>query len=173
MGGQTAFESRLDYIFQPNTFQQDLGANGAGIDTIMNIGNEPGFSIPYLYNYLNKQWKRVQRNRQLANRYFHDANYGVPGNNDAGALNSWLVWQIPWFDDLNMTINGNQTMRIMVQNNAREDGNGQSGAGYGQDNFYVQSDVMVYGGTIEFELGPEPKVWETGDVPPSPGHAVL
>lgn len=38
MGGQTGFESRLDYIFLPNTSQQNLGANGAGIDTIMNIG---------------------------------------------------------------------------------------------------------------------------------------
>lgn len=38
MGGAASFESRLDYIMQPNTTQQNLGANGAGIDTIMNIG---------------------------------------------------------------------------------------------------------------------------------------
>lgn len=38
MGGVSGFEERLDYIFKPNTSQQDLGANGAGIDTIMNIG---------------------------------------------------------------------------------------------------------------------------------------
>ena len=60
---------------------------------------------------------------------------------------------------------------------------------FGQDNFYVQSvtingavwdrnwfeheDVMANGATIEFELGPEPKVWETSNVPPSLGHAVL
>lgn len=92
MGGSDAFESRLDYIFQPNTSQQNLGANGAGIDTIMNIGNEPDFATPYLYNYLNKQWKSVQQSRQLANTYFHDANYGVPGNSDAGALNSWCMY---------------------------------------------------------------------------------
>jgi putative alpha-1,2-mannosidase len=120
MGGPSAFESRLDYIFQPNTSQQNLGANGAGMDTIMNIGNEPDFATPYLYNYLNKQYKSVAQNRQLANTYLHDAPYGVPGNSDAGALNSWLIWQIlgfdlvvtqtiyligsPWFEDLNMTM---------------------------------------------------------------------
>lgn len=164
----------------------------------MNIGNEPDFATPYLYNYLNKQWKSVQQSRALANQYFHDANYGVPGNSDAGALNSWLIWQMlgiypvvtqtvylvgsPWFEDLNMTVNGNQTLRIMASAQ-----NGSSS--FGQENFYVQSlkingadwdrnwfeheDIMVNGGTIDFELGPEIKTWETGDVPPSPGHMVL
>jgi hypothetical protein len=34
-GGPAAFESRLDYIFQPGTSEQDLGVNGAGITSIM------------------------------------------------------------------------------------------------------------------------------------------
>lgn len=38
MGGEDEFERRLDYIFMPNTGEQNLGANGAGITTIMNIG---------------------------------------------------------------------------------------------------------------------------------------
>lgn len=68
MGGPEAFESRLDYIFQPGTAQQDLGANGAGITTIMNIGNEPDFATPFEYHYLNKQAKSVQRSRELSNQ---------------------------------------------------------------------------------------------------------
>jgi putative alpha-1,2-mannosidase len=67
-GGPTAFESRLDYIFQPGTSEQDLGANGAGITSIMNIGNEPDFATPYEYHYLNKQAKSVQRTRALADQ---------------------------------------------------------------------------------------------------------
>jgi putative alpha-1,2-mannosidase len=66
MGGPIEFESRLDYIFLPNTSQANLGANGAGINTIMNIGNEPDFQTPYLYNYINKQWKSVNQSRALA-----------------------------------------------------------------------------------------------------------
>lgn len=38
MGGEEKFEKRLDFMFQPNSSQQDLGVNGAGIDTLMNIG---------------------------------------------------------------------------------------------------------------------------------------
>lgn len=79
-----------------------------------------------------------------------------------------------------MTINVNKTLRITAD-------------GLDKDNFYVQSvkingetwdrnwiehdasgqRLMVDGGTIEFVLGSEPVVWETGDVPPSPGHVVL
>jgi putative alpha-1,2-mannosidase len=132
----------------------------------------------------------------LANEFFHDALYGVPGNSDAGALNSWLIWQMlglypiatqtgyllesPWFSDINVTINGNATLRIISNGNRTS---------LGQSGYYVQSvqvngqlwdsnwidhaDIMVSGGTIEFTVGDDPVVWETGDVPPSPGHYVL
>ncbi|KAK7911464.1 glycoside hydrolase family 92 protein [Apiospora marii] len=202
MGGEIEFERRLDYIFQPNTSEQNLAENGAGITTIMNIGNEPDFATPYLYNYLNKQSKSVHQSRQLANQYFHDALYGVPGNSDAGALNSWLVWQMlglypvvtqpvyllasPWFADINVTVNGNRTLRITSQ---AHNGGGGSSTKLGQSGFYVRSvkvngeswdrnwlphdSAMTEGGTIEFQVGDEPVQWEQGDVPPSPGHYVI
>ncbi|KAI6899081.1 alpha-1,2-mannosidase, putative subfamily [Hortaea werneckii] len=190
MGGPDEFERRLDYIHMPNTSEQNLGANGAAISTIMNIGNEPDFATPYQYNYINKQYKSVEHARALANQYFHDANYGVPGNSDAGALNSWLIWQMlglypvvtqpvyliqsPWFEDINMTINGNATLRIMANGlDNQESYYVQSvkvnGEGWDK-NWLEHSDVMVNGGIIEFELGSEMTRWESGDVPPSPGH---
>lgn len=197
MGGNTEFERRLDYIFQPNTSEQNLASNGAAINTIMNIGNEPDFATPYLYNYINKQYKSVNQSRSLSNQYFKNALYGVPGNSDAGALNSWLIWQMlglypivtqpvymlesPWFTDINMTINGNAKLRITST--------GSGAVTLGQKGYYVKSvmingqswnrnwfnheDVMVNGGMIEFEVGDEPMVWETGEVPPSPGHYEL
>jgi predicted alpha-1,2-mannosidase len=192
-GGPSGFEQRLDFIFMPNTSQQNLGANGAGITTIMNIGNEPDFATPYHYNYINKQFKSVNQSRALANQFFHDAPNGVPGNSDAGALNSWLIWQMlgmypivtqpvyliesPWFDDINMTVNGNKTLRITASGLDDEKSffvqsvkiNGKSW----NKNWFEHEDVMVNGGTIEFELGSEMKQWETGDVPPSPGHMIL
>jgi putative alpha-1,2-mannosidase len=38
MGGEGQYERRLDYMFETNSSQQDLGVNGAGINTLMNIG---------------------------------------------------------------------------------------------------------------------------------------
>lgn len=80
------FESRLDKMvclqvdhrdttssqlikcqFEPGVAKQNLGANGAGITTLMNIGNEPDFGTPYLYHYINKQAKSVQQSRNLSN----------------------------------------------------------------------------------------------------------
>lgn len=68
-----------DVQFVPNTSVENLGANGAGITTLMNIAygsltrldttnsprNEPDFATPYLYNYINKQAKSVQQSRGL------------------------------------------------------------------------------------------------------------
>ncbi|GAP87830.1 putative glycoside hydrolase family 92 protein [Rosellinia necatrix] len=197
MGGEAEFERRLDYIFLPNTSQADLGPNGARITSIMNIGNEPDFATPYHYNYINKQHKSVNQSRSLSNQYFDDTMRGVPGNSDSGALNSWLIWQMlglypvvtqpvyllasPWFGDVNVTVGANATLRITSD--------GADPAALGHRGFYVRSvkingepwdrnwfdheDVMVRGGTIEFAVGDEPLVWETGDVPPSPGHVAF
>lgn len=193
MGGEEEFERRLDYIFTPGTSEQNLKVNGLGVDTLMNIGNEPDFATPYEYNYINKQYKSVQQSRKLANEYFHDANYGIPGNSDAGALNSWMVWQMlglypvatqtvyligsPWFSDLNMTIGDDKTLRIRANNLDN------SGSYYVQGikvngkewnkNWLDHGDVMVEGGEIEFDLGRRARVWEIGAVPPSPGHFSL
>lgn len=75
-----------------------------------------------------------------------------------------------------MTINHNRTLRITAE-------------GLSEDSFYVQGvkingvewdknwfehkDVMDEGGAIDFVLGREPRVWESGHVPPSPGHVEL
>ncbi|KAL1605326.1 hypothetical protein SLS60_004874 [Paraconiothyrium brasiliense] len=196
MGDSDGFESRLDYIFLPNTSQTNLGANGVGITSIMNIGNEPDFATPYLYNYINKQWKSVNQSRALGNQYFRNAPFGVPGNSDSGALNSWFIWQMlgmypivsqpvyllgsPWFSDINMTVNGNSTLRITADGLGKETYFVQSvkinGAAWEQNWFGHDSPeqrLMVDGGTIEFVLGSDPVEWERGDVPPSPGHVIL
>lgn len=199
MGGPSHFERRLDYVFQPNTSGVDLGVNGLGITTINNVANEPDFQTPYLYNYLNKQHKSVHRSRQLANDFYTNASAGLPGNSDAGALNCWLVWQMlglypvvttpvyllesPWFADVNVTVGGNATLRIRAE--GLDDGEGREGyyvqgvAINGQEwgkNWFEHGDaggIMTKGGEIVFRLGTEAKVWETGEVPPSPGHAVV
>ncbi|KAK3214845.1 hypothetical protein GRF29_19g1477834 [Pseudopithomyces chartarum] len=199
MGGDSHFESRLDYVFQPNTSGVDLGVNGLGITTINNVANEPDFQTPYLYNYLNKQYKSVHRSRQLANDFYFNTSTGIPGNSDAGALNCWLIWQMlglypivttpvyllesPWFEDINITVNHNRTLRIRAE--GLDDGDGKQGfyvqgvSINGQQwdkNWFEHEDVggiMTNGGEILFNLGLEQKLWETGEVPPSPAHAVI
>ena len=153
-------------------------------------GNEPSFATPFLYNYLpRRQSKSVLRARQIINQYYSTSPSGLPGNSDAGALDSWLIWNFlglypvvtqpiylllsPWFTDLRLTVGDDSaTLRITAE-------------GMGEESFYVQSvkingevwnqswishSDIENGGTIAFVLGSEPAEWDTGAVPPSPGH---
>ena len=95
MGGPNLTESRLDAMFIPGLQDGTVGqGNGAGT-AIFNPGNEPSFGTPFLYNYLGKrQWKSVMRSREIVNEYYGNGRDGIPGNSDAGALESWMVWNL-------------------------------------------------------------------------------
>lgn len=72
-----------------------------------------------------------------------------------------------------MTINGNQTLRIRSHGLTPDSYYVQSVKINGQDwskNWFEHNDVMATGGTIDFYVGPNMTIWETGDLPPSPGH---
>lgn len=108
-------------------------------------------------------------------------------------MNSWLIWQqlgfypvvtqpifligSPWFDDINITVNGNYTLRITAKGLDNSDSyfvqslkiNGKQW----DKNWVEHDEIMVTGGSVEFELGSEMTAWETGLQPPSPGHLVL
>jgi putative alpha-1,2-mannosidase len=83
----------------------------------------------------------------------------------------------PWFDDINVTVNHDRTLRIRAQ--GLDDGGARRGY-YVQGvwingvqwerNWFEHGDVMMEGGEILFVLGSDERVWETGVPPPSPGH---
>jgi predicted alpha-1,2-mannosidase len=76
IGGDDRFVDRLDKLF-------DL--------KIFNAGNEPGFTSPFLYNFVKgKQYKSVERSRYIGNLY-NGGESGLPGNSDAGAMESNLL----------------------------------------------------------------------------------
>ena len=182
--GPDTFAKRLDTIFQSN-----LNPHGDPEfnNTIFGVGNEPSFTSPYLFNFVGQQYKSVERSRQIAKDYFNPGVSGLPGNSDAGAMQSWLVWNIiglypitgqttfligsPWFANLNISLGGSKQLVI-------------NAVGGGDTSYYVQSlkvnnqpwnrgwltwnDIFQNGGTLNFELGPEPVIWDTGESPPSP-----
>jgi putative alpha-1,2-mannosidase len=86
----------------------------------------------------------------------------------------------PWFEDINVTVNHDRVLRIRAE--GLDDGEGKEGyyvqgvSINGEEwdrNWFEHGDadgIMTEGGEIVFRLGSEKKVWEKGDVPPSPGH---
>ncbi|KAF2709541.1 glycoside hydrolase family 92 protein [Pleomassaria siparia CBS 279.74] len=173
IGGDDKFVDRIDKLFDLNIFS---------------AGNEPGFTSPYLYNFVRgKQYKSVERSRAIGNLY-NSGTGGLPGNSDAGAMESNIVWQMiglwpltgqttflilsPWFSHMTIDLGTGRTLDM-------------SSTGGNKDTaFYIQSlkvngqqwtqsyvtwgDVFANGGTMEYVLGPTPVDWATGDMPPSP-----
>ncbi|KAH6620075.1 alpha-1,2-mannosidase family protein [Boeremia exigua] len=173
IGGDERFVDRLDNLFELEIF---------------NAGNEPGFTTPYLYNFVpGQQWRSVERGRAISS-LFNAGESGLPGNSDAGAMESLLVWQMiglfpmtgqttflvlaPWFGQMSISLGNSK--RLVV-----------STTGGDRDNApYVQSlrvngkpwnkawvaweDIFADGGTLDFVLGTEKVGWSTGDLPPSP-----
>src|SRR5208283_3660625 len=79
----TAVGGRLDHF----TRKLNVGPD----EPYLWAGNEPGFAVPWLYNYVGQPWKTqltVDRVRGL----FGPTPDGEPGNDDLGAMASWYVW---------------------------------------------------------------------------------
>lgn len=81
-GGKNAFIRRLDTFF----------ANGH-----FNVANEPSFMTPYLYHWVGRPDLSVLRIHQIVNDNYDDSPGGLPGNDDGGAMSSWLVFNMLGF----------------------------------------------------------------------------
>ncbi|CCD46136.1 putative glycosyl hydrolase protein [Botrytis cinerea BcDW1] len=188
-GGPSTFVNRLDTMFKPGI--NTSGRSSAFNNTIFNPGNEPSFTTPYLYNYVGRQDLSVMQSRYIAKSYYSPTPGGLPGNSDAGAMESWLIWNMlglypmvgqttfligsPWFANTTIQLGGGKTLAMTTVNGS-------------ESSFYVQSlkvngkpwnqswltwnDVFANGGTMDFVLGSQPSNWTTGPAPPSPASMV-
>ncbi|KAF2176991.1 glycoside hydrolase family 92 protein [Zopfia rhizophila CBS 207.26] len=173
IGGDDKFVDRINKLF-------DL--------KIFNAGNEPGFTSPFLYNFVpGKQHLSVQRSREISKSY-NSGPSGLPGNSDAGAMESNILWQMiglwpltgqttflilsPWFPEMKINLGNGRELKITTTGGNKDTA------------FYVQSlkvngkqwnktwvtwqDIFENGGTMDFVLGSNPTDWATGELPPSP-----
>lgn len=166
------------------------GANPSGSfdEMIFNPGNEPSFTTPYLFNFVNRQDLTVYYTRKFAQAYYAPTPDGLPGNSDAGAMETWVLWVIlglypmtgqttfligsPWFSDLTIDLGSGKTLEIKTTGGSETSYYVQSLAVNGDDwhkSWVTWSDVFESGGTLDFVLGPNPSNWTTGPPPPSPG----
>lgn len=78
-GGQEAFEKRLDTFFEKNYY---------------NVNNEPSFLTPCLYHWIGRPDKSSDCIHAIINTHFNDSPGGLPGNDDSGAMSSWLAFHM-------------------------------------------------------------------------------
>lgn len=97
MGGEKAFERRLDELFHtvPAMPRYDFWhrfPDATGLVGQFSMGNEPGFHIPYLYNYVGAAWKTQRQVRMLLDLWFKDNVFGIPGDEDGGGMSAFVVF---------------------------------------------------------------------------------
>ena len=78
-GGSEAFERRLDTFFEHKYY---------------NVANEPSFLTPCLYHWIGRPDKTSDRVRQIIRNNYNDSPTGIPGNDDSGAMSSWLAFHM-------------------------------------------------------------------------------
>ena len=78
-GGAAAFRRRLDRFFQKGYY---------------NVQNEPSFLTPCLYHWIGRPDLSTRRIHQIIRDHYTDRPDGLPGNDDSGAMSSWLCFHM-------------------------------------------------------------------------------
>ncbi|HYE15639.1 MAG TPA: GH92 family glycosyl hydrolase [Pyrinomonadaceae bacterium] len=88
VGGDEEFTRWLDAFFGEG------GAGGEALrpEGLYTQGNEPDLLAPFLYTHAGRPDKAQARVRQIMRREYRVGRAGLPGNDDAGTMSSWYVW---------------------------------------------------------------------------------
>lgn len=89
MGGPGPAIARLDAFFHNADGSWALTGLG-GLHAEMD--NEPSTGAPWLYDDAGRPDRTQQTVRQALITLWSDAPYGIPGNDDLGAMSAWYVW---------------------------------------------------------------------------------
>ena len=77
LGGKEKFEARLDSMFTAGRYWH---------------GNEPCHQIAWLYDYIDKREKTIERVTHILDTEYNDTPGGLSGNDDAGQMSAWYVF---------------------------------------------------------------------------------
>jgi predicted alpha-1,2-mannosidase len=185
LGGRKAVGDRLD------RFTKQLNAGPE--EPYLWAGNEPGFDVPWFYNYIGQPWKTQQLVDRVRSELFTPTPDGEPGNDDLGAMSSWYVWaalglypstpgtsiltvNTPLFDRIVITLPAGKFINMSAPGasgpNRMKYINSLHIDGRPTDTTYLPESIIQTGGDLAFSLSPRPnKAWGTADssAPPSFG----
>ena len=184
MGGREQFMANLDQLFREGLGRTKyqfyaLFADSSGMVGQFSMGNEPSFHIPYLYNYVGAPWKTQKRIRFLLDAWFQDSIFGIPGDEDGGAMTSWVVFSSmgfypvtpglpiynigsPVFEKISIDLDNGKTFTVIANNCSKKNKYIQSAKLNGKEYnkvWFTHEDILN-GSTLELEMGEFPnKEW--------------
>ena len=154
------------------------------------LSNQVSHHIPYMYDYAGQPSKAAAVVREALSRTFvgSDIGEGYPGDEDNGEMSAWQIFSSLGFYPLQMgsptyaigsplytkaTIhleNGKDIVINAPNNSARNVYvRGLKVNGVAQSKTYLTQSQLANGAVLDFEMGPQPSAWGTGDqdAPPS------
>jgi predicted alpha-1,2-mannosidase len=195
MGGQQAFVDKLDEVFEaPPTVR--VGSYGGLIHEMTEMialdmgqyahGNQPIQHMPYLYVHAGEPWKSQQHVREIMDELYDSSPRGLCGDEDNGQTSAWYVFSAlgfypvtpgqpyyiigsPLFERATIQLPDGKTFTVEAQGNSAENVYIQSAQLNGKplDRAWLTHAEIVDGGTLQFEMGPEPnKNWGATELPP-------
>ncbi len=194
MGGREKFLERLDGLFEEPFGVSKFRFLAQFPDATAMTGNhtqgdEPGFHIPYFYNYAGEPWMTQRRVRELMRTWYTSGLMGIPGDEDWGAMSSWYVFSAmgfypvcpgsptynigsPIFDEIKISLESGRTFTIRALNQSPHNKYIQSATLNGRvlnKPWFTHADIAE-GGTLVLQMGPHPnKSWGSAPdaAPPS------
>jgi len=177
MGGKDNFEKRLDEFFRiplqstKHVFWEKF-PDMTGLIGQFSVGNQLIFYVPYLYNFTDSPWKTQKWTRQILDVWFKDNIFGVPGDEDAGAMSSFVVFSFmgfypvqpgipmyaitsPVFEKVSIALQNGKTFTIIAKNASKKNKYIQSATLNGKrlQTLWFSHDELMNGGTLKLEMG--------------------
>jgi predicted alpha-1,2-mannosidase len=97
-GGDRNFEKKLDDLFSAST--KTTGREQADITGLIGQyahGNEPSHHMAYLYNFVGRPAKTIEKVRKILSEFYTNAPDGLIGNEDCGQMSAWYVFSAMGF----------------------------------------------------------------------------
>jgi len=188
MGGDSTAVARLDAYFRtPEDAWALIGLGSLHAE----MDNEPSIATPWLYLFAGRPDRTQETLRTIVGKLWSPTPYGIPGNDDLGAMSSWFVWtamgMYPLFPGRSeLVLSSPLFPRVAL---TRGDGTvitiraprASSGARYirglevnrvAVGRSWLPASFVKQGGTLDFDLVARPdSTWgrSPGEVPPSFG----
>ena len=185
MGGPGKMELMLDRLFNEGTGHSkpefwEKFPDQTGLIGKFGMGNQVTFFIPYLFNYTNAPWKTQKYTRLLLDTWFQDNVFGVPGDEDGGAMSSFVVFSAmgfypvtpgipryaissPLFTKVTIDLDNGKKFTLIARKSSRKNKYVQSATMNGKPlrSLSFTHDELMNGGTLVLEMGEKTNArWE-------------
>jgi hypothetical protein len=154
------------------------------------FSNQVSHHIPYMYDYAGQPYKTQAKVREALRRMYvgSEIGQGYAGDEDNGETSAWFLFSAlgfyplqvgseryaigsPLFKQATLHLEGGHDLVVKAPGNSQENVYVQGLKLNGQpyDKAYLRHSDIAGGGTLEFDMGPEPSDWATGHdaAPPS------